>query len=417
MNKAQVEIINIGDELLIGQVVNTNASWMGQILSENGFNVKRISSIADTKEAITDSLNKAKEDINIVLLSGGLGPTKDDITKKVLAEYFDSDFYFNEEAYQNIRDLFESRGFRISQVNKDQANLPVKSTPIPNKNGTAYGMWFEEENRVVVSMPGVPFEMKTMMEFEIIPRLKEKFKPEIYLQKTIMTSGVGESMVAEMIEEEEDNLPEFMKLAYLPRPGLVRLRLSARGQDEQVLQDQLESEVQKIVNKLGDKIVFGYDDQSLEEALAHILVQQKKTVSTAESCTGGTIAQMLTSIAGSSAYFHGGVVSYSNEAKNEMLGVDAENIEKYGAVSEQVVRQMAEGARKKFNTHYAMATSGIAGPDGGTPEKPVGYTWIAVAGPKETIALSFQFGEHRGRNITRSALTALNMLRKMMLEI
>lgn len=415
MNKTKVEIINIGDELLIGQVVNTNASWMGQILSQNGFEVKRISSISDSKEDIYQSLEKAKQDVDVVLMSGGLGPTKDDITKKVLADYFESDFYFHQPAYDHIEELFASRGFKVSEVNKKQANLPTKAIAIPNRNGTAYGMWFDEDGLVVVSMPGVPFEMKTMMEKEIIPRLKEKFNPEYYYHKTIMTTGVGESMLAEMIEEEENQLPEEVKLAYLPRPGIVRLRLSARGKEEQAVQKMVEKQVEKIVNKLGHKVVFGFDDQALEEAVAQLLVHHKITVSTAESCTGGTIAQMLTSIPGSSQYFNGGVVSYSNQAKMEMLGVDSNNIEKFGAVSEEVVRQMAEGARERFHTDYAMATSGIAGPDGGTPEKPVGFTWIAVAGPDKTIALKFQFGAHRGRNIMRSALTALNMLRRMIL--
>lgn len=413
MNKTKVEIINIGDELLIGQVVNTNATWMGEILSQNGFEVIRISSISDTVEAIQQSLEKAKKDVDVVLMSGGLGPTKDDITKKVLASYFKSDLYFNQDAYQHIEELFASRGFKISEVNKNQAYLPKKAQAIPNRNGTAYGMWFEENGWVVVSMPGVPFEMKAMMEYEIIPRMKDKFNPENYFHKTIMTTGVGESMLAEMIKEEENNLPEDVKLAYLPRPGIVRLRLSARGKGELVVKAKVEEQVQKIVEKLSPEIVFAYNDQTLEETIAQLLVQHKMTVSAAESCTGGTIAQMLTAIPGSSQFFHGGVVSYSNEAKMEILEVDAKLIEIYGAVSEPVVRQMAEGARKKFHTDYAMATSGIAGPDGGTDEKPVGYTWIAVAGPKETIAMQFQFGEHRGRNITRSALTALNMLRKM----
>lgn len=413
MNNTQVEIINIGDELLIGQVINTNASWMGNLLSQNGFEVKRISSIADTKDAIHRSLELAKNDVDVVLMSGGLGPTKDDITKKVLAEYFESDFCFNEEAYQHIESLFASRGFKISEVNRNQANIPSKAKAIPNSNGTAYGMWFEENGLVVVSMPGVPFEMKTMMEKEIIPRLIAKYKPDNYFHKTIMTTGVGESMLAEMIEEEETQLHEHIKLAYLPRPGIVRLRLSARGKEAQEVQEKVAKQVRKIEDKLGPEIVFGYDDQPLEEAVAQILVQQNLTVSTAESCTGGTIAQMLTSIAGSSHYFLGGLVSYSNEAKIELLGVDRENIKKHGAVSEEVVRQMAEGSREKFHSDYAMATSGIAGPDGGMPEKPVGYTWIAVAGPEKTIAMNFQFGEHRGRNITRSALTALNMLRRM----
>lgn len=414
--KAKVEIINIGDELLIGQVINTNASWMGTILSEHGFEVIKISVVSDERAQIENAISAAMEKSDIVLISGGLGPTKDDITKKVLAEYFDSEMYFNEEAFHNIENLFKSRGFKITSVNKAQANLPKKAKAIPNKNGTAYGMWFDKEEKVIVSMPGVPFEMKTMMENEVIPRLEAQFKPEKYFQKTIMTTGVGESFLAGIIEEVEDNLPEHIKLAYLPRPGLVRLRLSARGVDEQIIKEEIQAEVDKIISVLGEKIVFGYDDISLETALAQLLVQQNKTISTAESCTGGHIAHMLTSLAGSSRYFHGSVVSYSNEAKNEVLGVSSKDIEKFGAVSETVVRQMAEGVRRQLNTDYSMATSGIAGPDGGSDEKPVGYTWIAVSGPKGTVSKVHQLGEHRGRNIMRASLIALNMLRVMILE-
>lgn len=414
--KAKVEIINIGDELLIGQVINTNASWMGTILSEHGFEVIKISVVSDERAQIENAISAAMEKSDIVLISGGLGPTKDDITKKVLAEYFDSEMYFNEEAFHNIENLFKSRGFKITSVNKAQANLPKKAKAIPNKNGTAYGMWFDKEEKVIVSMPGVPFEMKTMMENEVIPRLEAQFKPEKYFQKTIMTTGVGESFLAGIIEEVEDNLPEHIKLAYLPRPGLVRLRLSARGVDEQIIKGEIQAEVDKIISVLGEKIVFGYDDISLETALAQLLVQQNKTISTAESCTGGHIAHMLTSLAGSSRYFNGSVVSYSNEAKNEVLGVSSKDIEKFGAVSETVVRQMAEGVRRQLNTDYSMATSGIAGPDGGSDEKPVGYTWIAVSGPKGTVSKVHQLGEHRGRNIMRASLIALNMLRGMILE-
>ncbi|NPD48198.1 MULTISPECIES: competence/damage-inducible protein A [unclassified Lentimicrobium] len=414
--KAKVEIINIGDELLIGQVINTNASWMGSILSEHGFEVIKITVVSDEGSQIEDAISAAMEKSDIVLISGGLGPTKDDITKKVLAEYFDSEMYFNEEAFQNIENLFKSRGFKITGVNKDQANLPKKAIAIPNKYGTAYGMWFDKDEKVIVSMPGVPFEMKTMMENEVIPRLEVQFKPEKYFQKTIMTTGVGESFLAGIIEEVEDNLPEHIKLAYLPRPGLVRLRLSARGVDEQIIKEEIQAEVDKIISILGDKIVFGYDDVSLESALAQLLLQQNKTISTAESCTGGHIAHMLTSLAGSSQYFHGSVVSYSNEAKHKVLGVKAEDIEQFGAVSETVVRQMAEGARRQLNTDYSMAISGIAGPDGGSVEKPVGYTWIAVSGPKGTISKVYQFGEHRGRNIMRASLAALNMLRVLIMD-
>jgi len=414
--KAKVEIINIGDELLIGQVINTNASWMGSILSEKGFDVVSILAVSDDDKAITEAVDKALKTVDIVLLSGGLGPTKDDITKTVLANYFDSEMYFNEEAFQHIQDLFKSRGFVVSEVNRQQAHLPQKAKVIPNRNGTASGMWFDQNNKVVVSMPGVPFEMKTMMEKELLPRLIEKFHPEKYSQKTIMCSGVGESFLANMIEEVEDHLPGSIKLAYLPRPGLVRLRLSSRGEDEQAIQKAIQKEVNKIVNILGPEIVFGYDDISLEGSIAQLLVQHGKTISTAESCTGGNISHLLTSMAGSSQYFHGSIVSYSNEAKHSLLHVNNDHLQKYGAVSEEVVRQMAEGTRKQFNTDYSMATSGIAGPDGGTTDKPVGYTWIAVSGPNETHSKAFQFGEHRGRNITRASLSALNMIRMMILN-
>lgn len=414
--KAKVDIINIGDELLIGQVINTNASWMGSLLSENGFEVLRNLAVADEELAIERAIDEAIRFADIVLISGGLGPTKDDITKKVLAKYFDSEMYFNEEAYLHIQQLFKSRGFVVSEVNRQQAFLPEKALKIPNRNGTASGMWFEKEGSVVISMPGVPFEMKTMMEMEVLPLLIDKYNPDKYFQKTIMTTGLGESFLASLIEEVEDHLPPEIKLAYLPRPGLVRLRLSSRGGDVQVIRDSIQAKVDQIVGILGENVVFGFDDLSLEESLAQLLVQHQKTVSTAESCTGGHIAQLITSMSGSSQYFHGSVVSYSNEAKNEMLGVDKEDIEKDGAVSEKVVRQMAQGAQSKFHTDYSIATSGIAGPGGGSDDKPVGYTWIAVSGPNETISKLYQFGEHRGRNIARTSLTALNILRVMILK-
>ena len=413
--KTLVDIINIGDELLIGQVVNTNASWMGKILSKNGFTVREIKAISDDESAINEALNLSIPNAHIVLLSGGLGPTKDDITKKVLTKYFETELQFNEEAFEHIQDLFKSRGFKITGVNKDQANLPKNATAILNRNGTASGMWFEKNGVVVVSMPGVPFEMKTMMEKDIVPRLKEKYKPAQYVQKTIMTTGMGESFLAQKIEEQENQLPNHIKLAYLPRPGLVRLRLSGRGNDQVKLQKEIDQHTHAIVEQIEDW-VFGYDDISLEESTAQILVQQNKTIAAAESCTGGNIAHLFTSIPGSSQYFMGGIVSYSNASKIKVLGVRPESIEEFGAVSENVVRQMAEGARKALKVDYAIATSGIAGPDGGSDEKPVGTTWIAVSGPQQTKSQLFQFGEHRGRNITRASLAAIQMLRSMVLE-
>lgn len=412
----KVEIINIGDELLIGQVVNTNASWMGVELSKMGFNVKNIQAIADYQEDIKTALDIAIKRADVILFSGGLGPTKDDITKHVLAEYFHSEMYFHEEAFLHIQSLFKARGFEVTEVNKQQALLPQKAQAIPNRNGTAYGMWFEQNDTIVVSMPGVPFEMKTMMQKEVIPRLVDKFHPQKYYHKTIMIQGLGESFLASKIEDVEDKLPEDIKLAYLPRPGIVRLRLSARGDDEQLLKVRVEAEVKKIEDIIGVQHIYGYDDEQIEEALAKLLKGSGLSISTAESCTGGKIAHLITSVAGSSEYFQGSVVSYSNEVKQAVLGVNAEDFEKYGAVSEAVIRQMAEGACAVLGTDYAVATSGIAGPGGGTAAKPVGYTWIAVAGPHETKAIVHQFGEHRGRNISRATLTALNMLRSMILK-
>lgn len=413
---AKVEIINIGDELLIGQVVNTNASWMGELLSAWGFEVKQMTTIADQSEDIKEAVKLAMNRTDIILLSGGLGPTKDDITKKTLSDFFNSEMYFNEEAFQNVNRLFKARGFQVSDVNKDQALLPQKAIAIPNENGTAYGMWFQEGKKVIVSMPGVPFEMKTMMEYYVLPRLTEKFKPQKYYHKTIMTQGMGESFLAKKIESIETNLPAHISLAYLPRPGIVRLRLSARGADELILKQEIQDQVNKIENILGDSVVFGYDDQGIEEALHGILKDSGLKIATAESCTGGNISKLITSVSGSSAYFSGSIISYSNEVKNKVLNVKKTDLELYGAVSESVVRQMAEGAKKVLQTDYVISTSGIAGPDGGTDEKPVGATWIAVAGPHKTVAVLHQFGEHRGRNITRASLTALNMLRIMIME-
>jgi nicotinamide-nucleotide amidase len=414
--QVSVEIINIGDELLIGQVVNTNASWMGNILSQSGFYVKQSRAISDHAEDIKKALDEAINSVDIVLLSGGLGPTNDDISKKVLAEYFKSEMYFHEEAYQHIQELFKARGFVVSEVNKNQALLPKKALVIPNANGTAYGMWFEKEGTVIVSMPGVPFEMKTMMEQEVVPRLIEQFHPLKYYHKTIMTQGMGESYLASKIEDIENNLPDHISMAYLPRPGIVRVRLSARGVNEQKLHKEIEQEVSKIVSVLGNQVVYGFDDELIEESLAKLLHNSGITISSAESCTGGNIAQMITSVAGSSEYFQGSIISYSNEVKKSLLGVKADDLDKYGAVSKAVIRQMAEGAKMALKTDYAVATSGIAGPGGGTNEKPVGATWIAVAGPNKTIAVLHQFGEHRGRNISRASLTAINMLRIMIQE-
>jgi nicotinamide-nucleotide amidase len=406
----KAEIINIGDELLIGQVVNTNASWMASELDKAGIKTVRISAIADDKDDIVNALNQASDRADIILISGGLGPTKDDITKKTLAEYFNSDFYFHKPTFEQIKIIFEARKIPLTEINRQQAEIPEKCTPLINKNGTAPGMWFEKEGKVFVSMPGVPFELKPMMSEQVIPKLQKKFRLGIIYHKTVMTTGIVESVLAAKIEAWENSLPENIKLAYLPQPGIVRLRLSAAGNER----DKLENEVEKYCKQLNSIIpeaIFGYDDITLEEVVGKLLAMQNKTVSTAESCTGGYISHLITSIAGSSRYFKGGVISYSNEIKINQLGVPPEILEEKGAVSKEVVEAMAVGVKERFKTDFSVAVSGIAGPDGGTPEKPVGTVWIAVAYENGIISELFHFGEHRGRNIRRSALAALNMLR------
>ena len=406
----KAEIINIGDELLIGQVVNTNASWMAAQLNKAGISVVQTTIIADDAEAIKDTLDQAFKRAGIVLLSGGLGPTKDDITKKTLAEYFDSKLIFHEPAFEQVKKIFAARKFSVTEANRQQAMIPEKCKPLLNKNGTAPGMWFEKDGKVAVSMPGVPFEMKAMMEEQVIPAIISHFRMDAIVHKTIMTTGMPESMLSGKIKTWENSLPSHIKLAYLPQPGIVRLRLSGRGKDRQKLETEIQKQTEKL-KRLVPEIIFGYDDVSLEEVIGQLLLKKKKTVSTAESCTGGYIAHLITGIPGSSDYFEGSVVSYSNRIKSELLGVRPGTLEKHGAVSREVVTEMAEGAKKKLKTDYCLAVSGIAGPTGGTKEKPVGTVWIALAEPGSTETRLFHFGEHRGRNIRRSALAALNLLR------
>lgn len=405
------EIISIGDELLIGQVVNTNASWMASELNKVGIKVNRITSISDDGNEIKDAISKAETKSRIILLTGGLGPTKDDITKNVLADYFNSDIIFHNPTYEHIKSLFKLRNYQVTEVNKHQALIPEKCTPLFNSNGTAPGMWFEDNDRVIVSMPGVPFEMKGLMLEEIIPKLISKFQLPGIIHKTIMTTGVGESMLAEIIEDWENTLPSHIKLAYLPQPGIVRLRLSGMGNNKA----QLTKEIEDLSDQLSTHIpelIFGYNDITLEEVVGNMLSKHNYTLSTAESCTGGYIAHLITSIRGSSSYFNGSVVSYSNDVKTNQLDVSSKDIMDYGAVSKQVVEQMAIGGKKRLVSDYCLATSGIAGPDGGTKDKPVGTVWIALATPKGVMSKLLTLGEHRGRNIRRSALAALELLRQ-----
>lgn len=409
------EIISIGDELLIGQVINTNASWIAEQLNLAGINVHQVTTISDNRDHIIAALQEAKERVEIILITGGLGPTKDDITKETLCEYFNTHLVFSEQVFQNIVELFGRRGFTVSEPNRKQAEIPENCIPIKNNHGSAAGMWFVKEGKIFVSMPGVPFEMKPMVTEYIIPEIKNRFKTKAIVHKTVLTQGVGESWLAEKIEDWEDNLPDNIKLAYLPQPGVVRLRLSATGENKKELEDQVDLEIEKLLTII-PKYFFGYNDDQLYEIVGDLLKNKNQSVSTAESCTGGYIAHLITSVAGSSDYFKGSVVAYANEIKKQLLGVQEQSLIDFGAVSETVVKEMAEGARKKFQTEFAIATSGIAGPGGGTDDKPVGTIWIAVATPDKTITKHFLFGEHRERNIRKTALTALNMLRKELLS-
>ncbi len=415
------EIINIGDELLIGQVINTNAAWMAAQLNLSGFRVYQVTVISDSRGHIMQALADAEERAEVVLVSGGIGPTKDDLTKQTLCEFFNTRLVFNQEAYGDVEALFARRGYAVTELNRQQAELPENCTGIPNKVGTARGMWFEKDRpgggkTVFVSMPGVPFEMKAMMTDYVIPRLKQMYTTPFIYHKTLLTQGIGESFLAAEIEEWENSLPSNIKLAYLPQPGIVRLRLTGEGPGEILLHRQVDAEMSKLV-ALIPEYYFGYDEDTLEMIVGKLLAENHATLATAESCTGGTIAQMITGIPGSSAYFKGSVVAYSNEIKEHILGVSAENLEKFGAVSKQVVTEMAVSLQAKFRVDYAIATSGIAGPDGGTPGKPVGTTLIAIASPGEVFAMQFLFGDSRERNIRRTALQALNMLRKKLIDI
>lgn len=410
---ALAEIITIGDELLIGQVVDTNSAWIGQRLNEAGIQVKQITSVSDNEVHIMNALNEAKNRADIILITGGLGPTKDDITKFTLCKYFKSNLRFDEDVFIDIEKIFKARGRTVTDINRRQAEVPEKCHVIRNNNGTAPGMWFEREGKIFVSMPGVPYEMKAMMQREILPELQSRFNNEAIFHKTVLTQGIGESFLADMIKDWEEALPAYIRLAYLPSPGTVRLRLSAQGVSLEVIQNEVNEEIKKL-HWIIDDYIYGYEDDSLEQIIGQLLTEKKATLSTAESCTGGYIAHKITTVPGSSNYYVGSVVSYSNLIKENFLDVDFELIKKHGAVSEEVVKAMAENISKKFSTTYAIACTGIAGPDGGTQEKPVGTVWIGIYTPEGCITRKFQLGNVRERVIIETSLHALNMLRKIL---
>ena len=408
-----VEIISIGDELLIGQTINTNASWIGAQLAANGIKVSHVVTISDTWEAITGALEEAQRRSRVVLITGGLGPTKDDITKQVLCAYFDTELVLDEQVLNHVESFFIKRNRPMLEVNKMQAMVPETCEVLFNEQGTAPGMWFEREGTVFVSMPGVPYEMKYLMESHVIPRLTNKFPLKKLVQKTYLTQGIGESFLAEKISDWENQLRgEGLDLAYLPSPGMVKLRISSASGD-QARVAYFGEELKRMV----PVYLYGEEEDTLPEVVGKLLQEKGETIGTVESCTGGGIMASLTSVSGSSAYVLGGLVTYSNDLKIKLAGVSPETLEDFGAVSEETVLEMAAGGKKELGVDWCISVSGIAGPLGGSDEKPVGTVWIALDGPNGKITRKFLFGTDRQRTVQMTVLTALNLLRCEILGI
>jgi nicotinamide-nucleotide amidase len=411
----KAHIITIGDELLIGQTIDTNSAWIGAELSKLGFDIWRITSIHDNRNDILNTLKEVSGKTDVVIITGGLGPTSDDITKPTLCEYFGTRLVLNTEVLQMIEVMMSKRGFPMNENNRRQAEVPESCKVLTNAMGTAPGMWFEQNGTIFISMPGVPYEMKYIMDQHVIPQLNKSFSTQIILHRNIMTYGEPEARLAEILTGFESSLPVFIKLAYLPSSGVIKLRLTATGSDSKNLTTGLDKQI-KSLYQIIPNLIFSELEESFEFVIGRLLKELKKTVCTAESCTGGRIANLITSIPGSSAYFKGSVVAYDNSVKTELLGVKEETLSMYGAVSEQVVIEMAEGLRRKFKADFAVSTSGIAGPGGGTPEKPVGTVWIAVSSEKETIASRHVFGNNRIINIDRFSIAALSLLRRQIIN-
>jgi len=408
-------IITIGDELLIGQTIDTNSAWMGAELSKAGFDVHRITSVHDRREDIIYALTEATGKTDVVLITGGLGPTSDDITKQTLCEFFNTHLVMNNEVFRMIEEMMRLRSFSMNDNNRHQAEVPESCRVLKNAAGTAPGMWFEKDGTIFVSMPGVPHEMKYLMTEIVLPELNKRFTSQIIIHKNIMTYGTFEAKLAEILTDFESGLPSNLKLAYLPASGVIKLRLTGTGSDYNYLSNLINDQVSKLYKTIPE-FIYGEDEDSLEMVIGKLLKSKNKSVSTAESCTGGEIAHLLTSVAGSSAYYKGSIIAYENSIKTKLLGVQDYIITKYGAVSENTVKEMAVGVRNVLDTDYAVATSGIAGPDGGTNEKPVGTIWIAVDSERGTVCEKRVFGNDRLTNIKRFSLAALNLLRKQIIN-
>ena len=403
-------IVTIGDEILIGQIVDTNSVSIAKKLNNIGITIAEKLSIGDSKEAIISTLQRAMQNSEVVIITGGLGPTKDDITKHTLAQMFNSQLIYNDTEGEHVRTLLARRGIEFTELNRGQAMLPECCTVLHNAHGTAPGMWFDTpEGGVVVSLPGVPFEMEHLMEDEVIPRLKERYTLQSIVHSTLITRGIPESILAERISSWEDALPDYLHLAYLPAPNVVRLRLSAYDVEKEQASREIESRFNDLRKIIGDNIV-GYEGSSVEAQIHDILIKRGKSLAIAESCTGGMIASKFTAMAGASNYLLGGVVAYSNDVKCNILGVNRDDIECFGAVSEVVALEMAEGVRRITGADYAIATTGIAGPGGGSKHKPVGTVWMAIATPNGSRAMMRNSGTDRGQIISRASAYAIEML-------
>ena len=410
-------IVTIGDEILIGQIVDTNSSYIAKALDKIGIATHEMLSISDDKEHILNTFQKLQNEVEVVIITGGLGPTKDDITKKTFCDYFEDTLIEDEAVLIHVKEIIEGFYKRpITQINREQALVPTKAKVLFNKAGTAPGMWMEKENTVFISLPGVPFEMKYLIDNEVIPNLVQKFERPYIVHQTIMTYGRGESLIAEQIEAWEDNLPEFIKLAYLPSPGKVRLRLTARGNDKEILQNEIKKQVQ-LLDLLIHEIIVGYnEDEPIEVVLGKILTENKLTLATAESCTGGKIAALMTAIPGASNYFKGSVVSYATQTKIDVLGVSKEVIDKYGVVSAEVAKEMALGVQKLTKSDYAIATTGNAGPLKGDADAELGEVFIAISSPNDVFVEEFNFGQPREKVIDRAVSKALELIYKEILK-
>ena len=410
-------IVTIGDEILIGQIIDSNSSFIAKSLDKIGVEISEMISISDNKKHILDTFHKLQNQVDLVIITGGLGPTKDDITKKTFCDYFEDTLVINPKVEAHVIDLIERVMQRpASQMNKDQALVPSKCTVLHNQVGTAPGMWMKKENTVFISLPGVPYEMKYLVENEIIPRVVKEYKRPYIIHKTILTYGQGESLVAERIEDWENNLPECIKLAYLPSPGRVRLRLSARGTDKEFLEKSIEENVVSLTKIIGDIIVGFEDNETIEVVLGRLLTSNKQTLSLAESCTGGKISQVISAVSGASKYYKGAVVCYDTQVKIDILGVSETLIKEHSVVSAQVATAMALQVQKRLKTDYAIATTGNAGPTKGDSDAEIGTVFIAIATPKEVIVEEFNFGQPREKVIDRAVNKAFEMLRKEILK-